>query len=470
MSPTYAVVHALVDGRPAHVVWRDGIVVHVGERPPASPGIDEVIDAAGGDVIPALHDHHVHLAALAAARSSVAVGPPDLADAAQLTAVLRAAASGGRDWIRGFGYHESVAGHLDAAALDRLLPDPTVRVRIQHRSGQMWMLNSAAIDAVDAAGFDHDGVERDASGRPTGRLYGLDDWLRDRVPRTAVDIDAVARELAGYGVSGITDMTPSGPDDDLSALEPATRPEFPVRVTVTGGPDLPDDVLLALPRGPVKILPTEHQVPDIDDLTARIVAGHARGRPVAIHCVSRVGLVVALAAWRDAGVHRGDRIEHGAVIPPELFDEIRAAGLTVVTQPNLVAERGDEYLVDVDPDDLPHLWRLRTLVDAGIAVAGGTDPPFGHPDPWRAIAAAADRRTPSGQPIGVAEQIPARRALDLFTGRVDDPTVLRRIVAGERTDLCLLDRPLADVLAAPSSRAVRATLGPAGLTVAPSES
>lgn len=468
MTTTFAIVNVLVDGRPSYVVWRNGVVVDVGQgsgrRQVAAHRADDLIDAAGGEVIPGLHDHHVHLAALAAARASVAVGPPDVTGEDELAAALSGAAAGRPRWIRGFGYHDSVAGELDAAALDRLVPGPDVSIRVQHRSGQMWVLNSAALAATGVAGLEHEGVERDGSGRPTGRLFGLDEWLRDRVPRASIDIAAAGRELAGYGVTGVTDMTPSGPDDDLAVLDVASRPGFPVRVTITGGPHLPDDVLPKLPRGPVKILPTERQVPDVDDLAARIAAGHARGRPVAIHCVTRVGLVVALAAWRDAGVRAGDRIEHGAVIPPELFGEIRSAGLLVVTQPNLVAERGDEYLTDVDRDDLPHLWRLRSLLDAGIAVAGGTDPPFGHPDPWRAVAAAADRRTPSGHGLGTNERITARRALDLFLGHVGDPTRLRRIAAGERTDLCLLDRPIDSVLATPSASPVRATIGRAGVS------
>ncbi|WP_116996889.1 amidohydrolase family protein [Desertimonas flava] len=462
MTATFAIVDALVEGRVSHVLWRDGTVVHVGaghgRQRVAALAADAVVDAAGGELIPGLHDHHVHLAALAAARASVPVGPPDVIDRHGFTEALRQAAAGRPGWIRGFGYHESVAGHLDADLLDRLAGGD-VPIRVQHRSGQMWVLNTAAMATTGVGALEHAGVERDAGGRPTGRLFGLDAWLRDRVARTPIDIAAVGRELAGYGVTGVTDMTPSAAGDDLTALAPAADPGFPVRVTITGGPDLPDDVLPAVPRGPVKILPTEHQAPDLDDLAARIVAGHARGRPVAIHCVTRVGLVVALAAWRVAGVHPGDRIEHGAVIPPELFGDIRDAGLLVVTQPNLVAERGDEYLTDVEPADLPDLWRLRSLLDAGIAVAGGTDPPFGHPDPWRAIAAASARRTRRGNLLGPGERVTARRALDLFLGTADHPTRLRRIASGERTDLCLLDAPLDDMLENPSSAAVRRTFG-----------
>ena len=42
------------------------------------PRPDEpVIDARGGALLPGLHDHHIHLAGLAARKASVACGPPE---------------------------------------------------------------------------------------------------------------------------------------------------------------------------------------------------------------------------------------------------------------------------------------------------------------------------------------------------------------------------------------------------------
>jgi predicted amidohydrolase YtcJ len=184
-----------------------------------------------------------------------------------------------------------------------------------------------------------------------------------------------------------------------------------------------------------------------------------------VHCVTRVGLVIAFAAWRQAGVLPGDRIEHGAVLPAELLEELRDLGLIVVTQPNFVAERGDAYLADVEPADQPHLWRCGSLIEHRICVAAGTDAPFGHPDPWRAIAAAVERRTATGMPLGRDEAVDGVTALDLFLGAPAAPHRPRRIVAGAISDLCLLDRPLADALATPTAGAVRATIGRAGLTV-----
>ena len=56
-------------------------------------GSEPMLDAAGGALLPGLHDHHLHLLALAAAASSLRCGPPALRDA---DALARAVASFGK--------------------------------------------------------------------------------------------------------------------------------------------------------------------------------------------------------------------------------------------------------------------------------------------------------------------------------------------------------------------------------------
>ena len=124
-------------------------------------------------------------------------------------------------------------------------------------------------------------------------------------------------------------------------------------------------------------------------------AAHDVDRPVAVHCVTRAGLALALAAWEDVGSRPGDRIEHGSVVPPDLRSIVASRGLAVVTQPGFVHERGDRYLVEVDADDLPHLYPCRSLIEAGIPVGRRHRRPLRPP---RSVARrgrgdrAADRR------------------------------------------------------------------------------
>jgi predicted amidohydrolase YtcJ len=528
------IVNAEIDGRPGRAVRIDGgLVTAVGDAADRTawrprPG-EEIVDARGGLLLPGLHDHHIHLLALAALASSTPVGPPAVRDAAGLADALRGAAArapAGR-WVRAVGYHESVSGSLDRDALDSIVAD--VPVRVQHRSGALWILNSAALTAL-VTGHDrraagggtdrtgaaaHGGSSRagrvgalpepsaqrlSAVGLPVdGRLFRADDrlgrWLAEAGAGGAVDpadLAAVGALLAAYGVTGVTDATVTTAPAQVATLRAAAEDgALPQRLVLTGPPDLTPlgptsaastarPVIRWEPRspgpedstgsadsgparvgfGPVKIVLDDGRPVDLDDLAATVRAARARGRRVAVHCVTRLQLALALAAYdAGGGPLPGDRIEHGAVLPPDLVEPVAAAGLTVVTQPHFLAERGDAYRRDVDADDLPWLYRGAGLLAAGIPLAAGTDAPFGGADPWASMRAAVRRRTASGQVMGPGEVLAPARALALYLGDPADPGgPPRRIVPGAPADLCLLAEPAAAVLA-------ELTPGPAVLTL-----
>lgn len=447
-----------VEGRRTTVVIDGGRVVAIDGCGEIRPG-DTVIDGAGGALLPGLHDHHLHLLAMAAARASVVVGPAVIHDLDGLRAALAGAdatlPTGA--WVRAVGYHESVAGELDRDRLDALLPHRPVRV--QHRSGACWIVNGEAANRLGLDAATEPGVERDATGRATGRIYGADDWLGDRVPRAAPDVAAVLARLATFGITAVTDATPTERADELAVLARAIGgADAPVAVTVTGGPGLPDDASPQLRRGPVKLVMADHALPGWDEVVAGFQVARRGERAVAVHCVTRAGLLLALAVWEEVGARPGDRIEHGAVIPVETVPRLAELGLTVVTQPHFVRERGDAYRRDVDPDDRPDLWRCGTLLAAGVPVGGSSDAPFGHDDPWAAMAAAVDRRTSDGPPLGPDEAIASAAALALYLAPIAHPGgPARRLTVGAAADCCVLDRPLAAALADPAGVTVVAT-------------
>jgi predicted amidohydrolase YtcJ len=212
--------------------------------------------------------------------------------------------------------------------------------------------------------------------------------------------------------------------------------------------------------GPEKLVLDERALPPLAELTDRVRAAHAKQRAIAVHCVTRAELVLALAALEEAGPRAGDRIEHASVAPPELAAWLARLGVTVVTQPGFVRSRGDAYLREVEERDRPWLYRCAGFDAAGVALGAGTDAPFGEPDPWLAMQAAVDRRTAAGERLGAREALSPERALALFTTPADAPGgAPRRIAAGVPADLCLLDRPWARARDALTSDAVVATLG-----------
>lgn len=413
-----------------------------------------VIDAAGGALLPGLHDNHCHLLSLAARFASVDCGPPAVTDRAALLTRLRRAAADATGWVRAVRYDETVTGRVDRHVLDAAVP--SVPVRLQHRSGHAWILNSAALDRLRLPAG-HPGVERAHDGEPTGWLFDLDDLIREQAPSADPDLRGVGREYAALGVTGVTDATPSSPGA-LDLLARAVRTgDLPLRVTAMTAEDPPPPQPLI--TGPVKFLLSESDLPPVGELARAIARAHACGRRAAVHAASRETLMLALSAFEDAGTVHGDRIEHASLAPDETLAWMRDLAVSVVTQPNFIAESGDRYLRELPADDIRVAYRCRALLDAGIPVTAGTDAPIGGHDPWSAIRAAVRRETALGQVIGHDERITPDEAVRLFTSSPEEPG--RRAGdtgPGDLADLCVLRVPWREALADPRAEHVLATI------------
>jgi predicted amidohydrolase YtcJ len=439
----------------ADVAIKDGKIAEI--DPPAklrdSPSIT-AIDAHGGALLPGLHDHHIHLAGLAVRASSVWCGPPDVDGPGALAEVLRSRPAAG--WLRGIGYHESVMGLPDARELDRVVPDRPLR--LQHRSGRMWLLNSCAIETLLARAEPPPGLERDAAGF-TGRLFDEDQWLRSALGSSPPGFGAISAQLASFGVTGITDMSPQNGSAMAAHFTAQIRDGLLLQRAWLAG----SEALMEAPPGPWHLGPAklhlhETALPDFNEASNFIVRAHRLGRAAAIHCVSEVELVFALAALEHAGTQAGDRIEHASVASDELITRIASLGLKVCVQPQFVAERGDQYLSDVEARHHGELYRLRAFAEAGISMAGGSDAPFISAEPWAGMHSAVFRRTGSGTPFGENEALSPEAALGLYLADPADLTRCRQIAVGAAADLVLLDRPWPEARTRLTSDDVRLTL------------
>lgn len=437
----------------------DGVVAEIGAALLPRAG-EAQLDANGNAMMPGLHDHHLHFLASAAALESVFCGPPQIADEHALRAALhnRAKNLSGGQWLRGIGYHASVAGDIDRHWLDRAVSN--VPARIQHRSGRLWILNSCALSRL---GNLADSPLEKIDGQYTGRLFDADLWLREKIGRQLPDIRSASARLARYGVTGFTDTSANnGVESFAQFAQWQASGALLQRVVLMGDASLNGlhdgasthdagthnagmhNVRIytaRLRRGAFKIHLHENDLPDFDAMCAAIAASHAAARPVAVHCVTLVDLIFTLNAFAAAGTLAGDRIEHAAIAPPDLLEQIAQLRLIVVTQPNFISERGDAYRRDVEAADQPWLYRLRGFREAGIALAAGTDAPYGALNPWAAMQAAVSRRSADGFVIGMDEALTPEQALELFLGDPLQPGAGKnRIETGMPATLCLLDR------------------------------
>jgi predicted amidohydrolase YtcJ len=458
-------VDVLLSGDRIEAIWPSG------QPRPAGLPAGPTIDAQGGALLPGLHDHHLHLLGLAAARNSVVCGPSEVRTESSLRQSLSlAAARSTETWIRGIGYHESVAGNIDRHWIDRAVPDQPVR--IQHRSGRLWVLNSAALSCLpDSA----DGPLERIGGTLTGRLYDADRWLRQQLTGVYPPVADTCMELAHYGVTGFTDASVSNDAATFLHLSSQVRDGLiPQAVSIMGDSSLSGVATTLSGRrasvGAFKVHLHEHALPDVAVAAAAVAVAHHAGRVAAFHCVTQAELLYALAILDESGSLAGDRIEHAATVSDELLSVVADRGVVVVTQPHFILERGDQYRRDIPACEHGWLYRCAAWRRHGVALAAGSDAPYGSPNPWIAMQAAVDRRTLDGHQLGPAEAMSPEQALAMYLSPLSAPGhQLRSVAVGAHADLCLIDRPWRIARMALAAVRVRATVCQ-GRLVAPADS
>lgn len=433
MAKLLLVKNCEIDGRPRFDILCDGPQIKLIQPHPISARDCDVLDACGGAVIPALVDQHIHLLSLAATSYSVKCGPPEINSMEELILALKSAP--GNSWIRGIGYHESVAGDLTERKLDSWITDRPVK--IQHRSGKLWALNSPAKRELQLSRESTNQIFRNDEVVRTNDV--IDEELKDSCHQTS-------RQLASYGIGTVVDATHTNDRQTVEQLERL----FPFqRVHCMGNEELA--------HGELKVMLDEAALGEFKDYVDAVRRAHDNDRGVAFHCITRVEIVFALNVLRDAGIHPQDRIEHASETDEGTLHLLKETGVRVVTQPSLLFERGDQYRQDLPPEELSMLYRVRSFLEFGIDVSFSSDAPFGNPDPWIGMATSVSRTTRDGHVVGGHEAIGSDTALDLYLKDPGDAEFIR-VREDEPADLCILKRPLNEITAQLSSNGVRYTV------------
>lgn len=410
-------------GEATDVAIVDGVISAIGRGLPR--GATE-IDGGGDLLLPGLHDHHLHILALAARKRSVVLA--GLIGEDDVCAAIRSAPPG--PWIRAVDYDERAAGVPDKHTLDRWVADRPLR--LADRTGALRVLNSAALAMIGDRQWPP-GCERDASGEPTGRFWREDQWLASALPSAPPELAELGEELAAMGLTSLTDAGARNGPAEAALLAGA----LPQRLVLMGSEELESGQGYAL--GPLKLLFDEREPPEPDALANRIRWARRARRAVAAHCVTEGELALYLAALQLAGGARaGDRIEHGGIIPAAFVPTIAGAGLIVVTNPAFLHDRGDRYRATIAQDRWHELYPAAGLARAGIALFAGSDAPYANVDPWLGMRSARDRLTATGEILGPSECLSAMAAMQLYCSG--------KIAPGAPADVMLCRGELADVL------------------------
>ena len=442
MDPRWPRAQAVaVQGERILAVGSDGEI-----RRQARSSRAEAIDCRGQAVLPGFIDAHCHVLAYAASLLSVDCGPDAVSSIGDIQAAVRRQAgvtAAGR-WIRAVGYSEADLAegrHPTRRDLDLAAPDHPVR--LIHRSGHAYVLNSLALrlcgigmeTAEPPGGY----MERDAaSGEPSGLLLEMNELVDRAVPPLSREellqgVRLASRRFLAAGITSVVDAShTNGPPEwellrrlrqeghllpRLTAMVGFEQREAAARWKENEGGDA------CLELGAVKIVIKElgeEIYPEEDALAEMVVQAHAQGWQVAIHAVEERAVAAAAGALSRALAqlprqnHR-HRIEHCGVCPPALVERVAKAGVMVVTQPSFLYYNGDRYLRQVSPQRQPYLYPLRSLLGAGVRLAGGSDCPVVGPEVVAGLYGAVARRSKGGEEVGGEESISIEEALGLYT-------------------------------------------------------
>jgi predicted amidohydrolase YtcJ len=425
-----------------------------------------LLKMAGRTVVPGFIDSHLHYMEAAAAATGVSVWKHRTLNELLAELRLTAGKTPPGNWLRAFGCDDSLLRDGRGPTrqeLDHAVPKNPLRLRHSTLHGS-WLnsraINSLGIEKPDFKTPDGAVVVKDATGRATGLVVGMEEWITAKLPLvTAAEAEARARtfsrELASSGVTAFTDASPR---NDAAQVEVfgklvASRAICQrVAVMIDGAQlNLMPKVAAASRNAGIAIAGAKFFPRggyETNALAREVRYAASSGLDCAFHATEVEELDAALnaidSAVKDLGTEKAARvafrIEHGGLIPPNYVDWIRITKTWVVSNPGFIYYRGAKYAEE--PGLIPYLYRLRSLRDAGIRLAAGSDAPVTPAKPLTAISAAMTRTSLEGYLLNENEKLDLHHAFAMFTSSAAQLAGLPagEIESGRLADLVVLGK------------------------------
>jgi predicted amidohydrolase YtcJ len=491
------------------VAVRAGRIVHVGgdSLPDGLVGPrTEVVDLAGGMLLPGFQDGHVHLL----------LGGVDLGECTLFTlrtaaevmdSIAACAAARPEGWLRGAGWELTAfpQANPSKALLDRIAPGRPAL--LEAADGHSAWASSRALElaGVSRATPDPPGgrIERDPrTGEPSGTLRETAVGLVSRLLPERTDAELAAglhRALPLAAERGLTAiMEASASERTLRAYAAADRARrLTLRVVVAADAE-PDSTGVAGVVRRLRDWRTRYATPRvrpsaaklfqdgvIESGTAALLAPYLdrnadagtpvypqpvldslvtaldrNGWQVHVHAIGDRAIRMTLDAFERARSVNGvgdarHTITHLQLIDPADLPRFRALGVVANFEPFWA--NGDEYLTrlaepSLGPTRSRWLYPIGSLVREGAVVSGGSDWSVSSLAPLDGIQVAVTRRPPGGRPSPPwrpEEVVDLPTAIAMYTINAAYQHHLERetgsIEVGKLADLVVLERNLFDV-------------------------
>ncbi|WP_342745829.1 amidohydrolase [Caulobacter mirabilis] len=461
-------IHIDAGGAPVQaLVVRDGKVAFAGSLANArlrAQGLPE-LDLKGAAAFPGFMDSHVHLTGVGLREMTLNLD--QVKSVTELVSVVKAWEAAhpgaeplvGRGWIETHWPEKRFPGRADLDAVSATRP-----IVLERADGHAMVLNGAALRlaGIDRTTRDPAGgrIERDASGEATGMLIdGAMGLIEPKLPPLsyARRKEALARGTALYAARGWTagaNMSTSA--EDVKALfELAAAGRLPIRVDAFMTPEDSAEVLkrgpYADPTGLVRVRGVKLYMDgalgsrgaalkapyaDRPDSSGLTIAEHDPTEAIlkqalethcqiAFHAIgdrgNRMVLDWMIEAFKTNGPGAAQtvwRIEHAQIVDPADIALFAKSGVVASMQPSHAI--GDLYFAPARLGEarLKGAYAWKSLHNAGVIVAGGTDAPVEVGDPrieYYAAVARKDLQGKAGADWHPEEALARDEALGLFT-------------------------------------------------------
>ena len=474
------------------VIDNDGKVKQLLDRKdkrPERPDFKE--DGKGRTLIPGLIDAHGHVMGLGLSLMTLDLSETRSLDEALAAIRKYAAANPDMPWIIGRGWNQEKWGlgrFPTAADIDAV--EAARPVWLERVDGHAGWANSAAMAAakITAATKAPEGGRIEmAGGKPSGVFVDAAAALIDaaRPKPLARDLDRAfllaQAKLIEQGITAIADMGTT--IEDWQAYRRAgDRRQLTVRI-LSYGHDVDDMALIAGPeptpwlyddrlrmvgvklyldgalgsrgawlKAPYADAPGQKGLPLLTpaQLRNKMVRASMDRFQVAIHAIGDAANAEALDAIADLNAdlpgERRWRIEHAQIVDPADIPRFKQLGVIASMQP--IHQPSDRLMAEarLGPERLKGAYAWRSLENAGVRLAFGSDVPVEGANPFPGIAAAISRTDAAGQPFGgwhPEEAVSRESALDGFTRTAAYAAFaedrLGTLMPGMRADFLIVD-------------------------------